>query len=291
MPTIPPIDPATVDLDSYPVIGAGIWGSVFDLRNETVVKLARRTCAGIGDGLDKMRREYMVLQALPDRSTCGSIAFPRALGFGAARPGAYPLWLHTSKLPGRVWKVAEIRNLPDDTASALATKIGEAASTTQEALAKAQLEHQLPTLEGYMASIQSSLTGNDHAIAYLSRLLSISHALPTAERCVIHGDFNISNLLCDGKRVTGVIDFAETRIGYPEDDVAAIIGELPSLRSALIESFEAASGRKIDKSRLDFASAMQALFTLIICDRLDEHAEGEAARSRLESYLLQNTPT
>jgi aminoglycoside phosphotransferase (APT) family kinase protein len=281
------IDPAAVDLASYPVLGTGIWGSVVDLGNGTVVKLARRTCAGIGDGLDKMCREHAVLQALPDRSPCGGIAFPRALGFGAERPGAYPLWLHTSKLPGRVWKLVEIRNLPEETASALALTIGEAASMTQKVLAEAGLAHQLPTIEEYVTSVESSLTGDDRAIGYLSQLLSISRTLPAAKSCVVHGDFNISNLLFDGERVIGVIDFAETRIGYPEDDLAAIVGELPSLRSAVVESFEAASGWKVETSRLDFASAMQALFTFVICDRLDERAERDAARGRLDSYLAQ----
>ncbi len=281
----PRIDPAAVDLSSYPVLGRGIWGSVVDLGNGTVVKLARRTCAGIGDGLDKMRREYAVLQALPDRSPCDGIAFPRALEFGAERPGESPLWLHTSKLPGRVWKVAEIRNLPEDTVSALAQTIGAAASTTQKVLAEAGLAHQLPTIEEYVTNVTSSFSGDNRAITYLSRLLSISHTLPASENCVVHGDFNISNLLFDSDRVIGVIDFAETRIGYPEDDLAAIVGELPSLKNAVIDSFESSSGRKVDRSRLDFASAMQALFTFVICNRLDEHAERDAARSRLEGYL------
>jgi aminoglycoside phosphotransferase len=285
MQTTKPIDLATADLANSPVLGAGLWGRVLDLGDDTVVKLAKRESAGIGDGLLKFQMECQVLQKLQGRSPCGALLFPQVVGSGERVNTDYPLWLHMTKVPGRARKVAEIRALSESVLSSIGDAIGRAASAMHKALARGTGGVRLPVPEETFATVQEGVQGDMRALEYLRELRQAFTALHLKEFSPIHGDFNISNLLFEGEEVVAVIDFAETRRGFFEEDLASNITELPCLKASVISAFEAASGHRIDAARLEFSLAMQAFFTYVICGRLQEYEASIAARKSLDTYL------
>ena len=83
-----PFDPS--ELSKFPVLGEGVWGSVIDLQDGTVLKIARERCAGIGSGLQKIEREYHTLSALDSRSHQSSVFIPKALGYGKIPEATHP---------------------------------------------------------------------------------------------------------------------------------------------------------------------------------------------------------
>ena len=89
----------------WPLIGEGVWGSVHDLGDGTVLKLVRRN-GGLGTGESKHFRETTVLHLLAGLETsrlrlprlAASGRFENAYGFSGP-----PLagWLRLEKLAGR----------------------------------------------------------------------------------------------------------------------------------------------------------------------------------------------
>jgi aminoglycoside phosphotransferase (APT) family kinase protein len=77
-----------------------------------------------------------------------------------------------------------------------------------------------------------------------SRLLARwEHALEEAGAwrfvpCVVHGDLAPENVLADGHRVTGILEWAETRIADPADDFAWLASACtPATLTAVIEAY------------------------------------------------------
>jgi len=56
--------------------------------------------------------------------------------------------------------------------------------------------------------------------------------------CVVHGDLAPENVLVDDERVTGVLEWAETRLADPADDFAWLAsGCAPATVDAVIEAY------------------------------------------------------
>lgn len=278
-------DPGTTDLAAFPAIGTGLWGSVHDLGDGSVVKLARRRCAGIGDGLEKMRREEAVLQALGACTLDAALSVPRPIAAGQRDHPDTPLWLQVTKVPGAVRKVAEVERLPEQERRAVAASIGRAAASIHRLLSSAALAGILPSAGERFDHLAQGLHGDAEAQGYLSRLRQVYRSFGVPGLPVIHGDLNISNLLFEGHCVVSVVDFAETRRGFYEEDLASILFELPDLRGPLVEEYQALSGSEMDGEKIEFALAMEHLGTLVISRRLGLAAESEAAHQRLDAYL------
>ncbi|HEY6795329.1 MAG TPA: phosphotransferase [Kineosporiaceae bacterium] len=66
--------------------------------------------------------------------------------------------------------------------------------------------------------------------------------------CVVHGDLAPENVLVDDQRVTGVLEWAETRIADPADDFAWLASACtPSTLTALIEAYSVTRRSEPDK--------------------------------------------
>jgi hypothetical protein len=91
--------------------------------------------------------------------------------------------------------------------------------------------------------------------------------------------------LFSAEAVVSVVDFAETRRGFIEEDIAALVSELPALHEPLIASFEKLSRSKINARCLRFSLAMKEFFNCVISDRLGDVGSSAAAEVSLRSYL------
>lgn len=59
----------------------------------------------------------------------------------------------------------------------------------------------------------------DFFLYYKQEMLSLIPDCPE-EKQLVHGDIGFDNVICDGKKITGVLDWAESKIGDPLWDVA-----------------------------------------------------------------------
>jgi macrolide phosphotransferase len=65
--------------------------------------------------------------------------------------------------------------------------------------------------------------------------------------CVVHGDLAPENVLVDGDEVTGVLEWAETRIADPADDFAWLVSACPPLSvRSVVEAYAEARGTPPD---------------------------------------------
>jgi thiamine kinase-like enzyme len=217
-------------------------------------------------------------------SRASGIQVPRALGWGESSLSEAPLWLRTTKVPGRVRKVAELATVPQTVVSAVARSIGDALIETHRLLNDAVTSSSLPRIPETLAELQRCVEGEHDAEACAKKLAEAATRLKDDPVHVIHGDFNISNLLFEGDAVVSVLDFAEVRYGFLEEDIAAILSELPHFKDPLVAHL-AAGGLTIDQRKLSYAFAVKAFLSFVICGRLGEREASASARRRLDEHL------
>ena len=99
---------------------------------------------------------------------------------------------------------------------------------------------------------------DDPVLAYADAWLA-SRRPPASAPALVHGDYRIGNVVLDGPRVVGVLDWELAEVGDPVFDVATLCA--PPLRTrglagglwrdeALIIRYEQLSGRRVDRKAL-----------------------------------------
>jgi len=224
----------------HPVLGAGRWGEVLDA-DDYVIKFSKRQCAGLGDGLIKVQREADVLREIARSPIQSDTAFAQLIDWGTLEANAGlskepTLWLKTTKLPGQTQAVQKLLTLPSAEGHQVARSIASAFFNVHKQLqgiATLSLSTPAQSLQTICKDI------GDDAIAqrYVQQLISALGTLGEDNIINIHGDFNPSNFLFEESKVCGVVDFAETRQGFAEEDLAAISAELPVYRGTLVKSY------------------------------------------------------
>lgn len=281
--------PATVAPDA--LLGAGVWGRVYALSDGTVLKLAL-PAGGLGDPMHKLAHEANVLQALGQlEQTAWRLPVPALVGHGDIPP-AHPLrqagyigWLCSTQCAGRVYQLAELARLPLTQQQAMAVQAGQALWMLHQALRAMRVALAPDRL---FADLPGELSAADQAL--VGQVKAWHAQLPAAALQPVHGDYNISNLLFDAAgTVTGIVDFAETCLGWPEDDLVSLSSELPAWSPALMAAYTASGGAVLDPGRLKFAAAKRALIGMIICRyRLNRPAEAAANETELRAVLAQD---
>ncbi len=74
------------------------------------------------------------------------------------------------------------------------------------------------------------------------------------QKCLVHGDLNLSNVLLDeNNKVTAIIDFGFAGFGNAYDDIARILSRTcpKAFRKSIIENYEKCANIKIDEKKLD----------------------------------------
>ncbi len=288
-----PLSTQQIESNKFAILGTGIWGTVLDVGDETILKLARQKCAGIGDGLEKIRREAHVLRAIESQGHHSSLSFAKVRGWGqrsnvdSRTDDDRNVWLHTSRVPGRTRSVAELKIVSGTEVLLISSSICRALVEVHEVLQRAAPITGVSSAKENLEMIASEIRGDLEGSLYLERFSRILVTLENEPTRLIHGDFNISNLLFEGTTVRSVIDFAETRVGFPEEDLAAIITELPFHRYSLLQSYQLLTNGSVVERRLTYGLAMQSFLSYLISRRMGSQNESNAARSSLEQLLRE----
>jgi len=275
------------------VLGTGLWGEVFDVGEDTVLKLSRRKCAGIGDGWIKVQREVEVLKAIEATGEHSELSIARVCGWGersiqSPSTDNRELWLQMTKVLGKGRTVAELHSLREKEKSVVAISIATAIAEIHRLLRLSAGKLHLPTAEDSLLMIQDEV--RDHpetksGAKYIAQLLKAVKAIGCSSLDIIHGDFNISNILFCADSVSAVVDFAETRQGFWEEDIAAIVDELPSYQRRIIAAFELATGRSVSEQKLNYGLTLRALLTFLISCRLQPSQHHRKEKKQLEQRL------
>jgi aminoglycoside phosphotransferase (APT) family kinase protein len=104
-----------------------------------------------------------------------------------------------------------------------------------------------------------------YLLDWLDRNIPANHETPV----LVHGDFNVHNVLVDEGRITGVLDWECSNIGAPEQDLAYI---RPIISQHIdwnrfIDHYEASGGRRISRSAMDFYMAFAAMRLCVIFNK------------------------
>lgn len=104
-----------------------------------------------------------------------------------------------------------------------------------------------------------------YLLDWLGRNVPSNGAVPV----LVHGDFNVHNVLVENDRITGVLDWECSNIGAPEQDLAYI---RPIISQHIdwnrfIDHYEASGGRTIDREAMDFYMAFAAMRLCVIFNK------------------------
>lgn len=274
----------------WPLIGEGLWSSVHDLGDGSVLKLVRRH-GGLGSGESKHSREAAALGLLAAVSMSAP-RLPRLLASGRFENAyAYsgpPLagWLRLEKLPGLPIDEGGLYALKGDERERLGEEIGAAIARFHNASA---------ALAGEAAKLgSSSLRSIDEALsrigapesrARLERLREMWRA-EEGERVMLHGDINLSNILAARGEPLAFIDLAEAGIGFREEDLRHFDNPGP-MRDAIFRSYGAVAGAPVDMRRFRMAVAVNAAVSLALGGNSGHPREAMRRTSWLEEALRQ----
>jgi len=114
---------------------------------------------------------------------------------------------------------------------------------------------------------------NDHLpspfVIYLLDWLDQNVPANAQKPVLVHGDFNVHNVLVDDGKITGVLDWECANIGAPEQDLAYV---RPIMSQHIdwdrfLDHYEASGGRPIDREGLDFYMAFAAMRLCVIFNK------------------------
>ena len=270
----------------WSVLGEGVWGTVHDLGDGTVLKLVRRN-GGLGTGESKHYREVTALGLVQQIE---GVRLPRLVDAGRfSNPYGFsgpPLagWLRMERLDGRPVDEGGIYALRGEERERLGEEIGAALAhfhRAGETSAAGAAKLGSPALR----SISEAMTRiNDPALrARLDRLTEMI-AADNAPQVFLHGDVNFSNLLAARGQRTALIDFAEAGVGFAEEDFRHFDNPGP-LRDAIFRSYSAVSGRQIDDLRFRMGIAVNAAVSLALGSNAGHPREGMRRVSFLDEAL------
>ncbi|MDZ4238171.1 MAG: aminoglycoside phosphotransferase family protein [Hydrogenophaga sp.] len=285
LPDIPDLPPGP-----WPLIGEGLWSSIHDLGDGTVLKLVRRHAGGtggLGSGVALHRREVLALTLLGGEEN-DFFRVPALIGEGAFDSGAHAGWLRMSHLPGTAPDAGRILYAPPETRDAFGERLG--ATIAEFHIAATAHAHAAGSKLG--DSIARSITlardrfgqPDDHRAAD-TVLAAWAGECEAGPLVFVHGDVNLSNVMDPGPRAApGLVDFAEAGFSLAEADFRHMDGWGP-LRDAVFRGYAARSGHAPDMRRVHLASAANALCTIAIEGGSGHPREAMRRRGQLEHCL------
>lgn len=268
------IAPSSSDLPlpaQWQLAGEGLWGSVYDLGDGSMLKIVRRH-GGLGSGEALHHREVEALTLL-DGITTSQMRVPKLIN-GEAFQNSYlgsapPLagWLRLEALPGKRLTSDQVLTMPVRARDLLGERMGAAIadfSSTATPRAEAANSKLADTITRSLM-----LARNQLGSAELHRAADAMDAgwqgLRAQGRLVfVHGDINPNNIIDAGDHAPlGFVDFAESGWSLIETEFRHF-EPLGGLRDMAFRGLTARRGEGLDLKAYYLASAADALMTIAI---------------------------
>lgn len=261
----------TADLPPPPwtLIGEGVWGSVHDLGDGTVLKLTRRH-GGLGSGEALHLRETIALSVIGGLAT-DYVEVPRLIAHGtfdnAYIGSAPPLagWLRLTRLAGKPLSATSLYGASADARGRLGERIGAAiADFNRHATERAQAAGlKLGDTVARTIGLARSRLGQPGLHDAADRLADAWAGQIGKGRLVfIHGDLNTDNIIDMGDRL-GFVDLAEAGWSLAEVDFRHL-EEMGTLRDAVFRGYAARTGTSPDLDIYYPAVAANALTAIAL---------------------------
>ncbi|MES1991812.1 MAG: phosphotransferase [Pseudomonadota bacterium] len=269
--TIAPMSEGLPESSRWQSAGEGLWGSVYDLGDGTVLKIVRRH-GGLGSGEALHHREVEALTLL-DGLTTSYMRVPRLFNadtfknnyVGSAPPLAG--WLRMEALPGTRLSTDAALTMPARSRDLLGERIGAAiADFNMQATTRAQ-EAQSKLADTVIRSL--TLARNQLGSAEMHRAADAIMAAWETKRAqaplvFVHGDLNPDNIIDNGASAPlGLVDFAESGWSLSETEFRHF-EPLGAMRDSAFRGFTARRGFGPDLEAYYLASAADALMTIAI---------------------------
>jgi aminoglycoside phosphotransferase (APT) family kinase protein len=176
-----------------------------------------------------LENEYRVLQALAGTD----LPIPRAIGLHAeSDTGEAPVWLVMTKLAGTpLWDIVERASEEERVAwfEQLGSQLGQVHAVPVPEELPVEEEHSNWLDRAYRRA--ASYVRRHVAMALPERLArrlrERGEAMP---RALVHGDFTLDNVLAQGNRITGVIDWGGASAADPRWDVTLALATDPQIQ-------------------------------------------------------------
>ncbi|HEY6736644.1 MAG TPA: aminoglycoside phosphotransferase family protein, partial [Candidatus Saccharimonadia bacterium] len=217
--------------------------------------------------LARSQFERDILQDL-EHHDFGAVAVPRLLG-----SHENPRYLITSFVPGQTLTPAFIRRLPRPAQQTLAEDIAQFTFELHNALSVDRVKQirERFGLEGQEEDpwevyferllLRAVLpTRQQDAVAkeYYERW---SQIVPTAKQIMLHDDLHTENMLFKGNRLSGVLDFGDTNIGSPEQELRQLYRINDAITVWAAKAYGKLSGQDLDPNIIRIWAITQELST------------------------------
>lgn len=267
------IAPHTESLPPPPWVlaGEGLWGSVFDLGDGTMLKVVRRH-GGLGSGEALHHREVTALDFLGGLAS-DYVCVPQLVASGAFTNSyigsAPPLagWLRLARLEGRRLTTDAVLTMTARDRDLLGERIGAAiADFNGEASARATAAQSklADTITRSLTLARSQLASAELHRAADAIAQGWEALRELGPLTFVHGDLNPGNIIDAGPRAPlGFVDFAESGWSLAEAEFRHF-EPLGPLRDAVFRGVTARRGQAPDMRAYYLASAADALMTVAI---------------------------
>lgn len=235
--------------------------------------------------------EKQILLQLPSPE---HIRIPRILG-----EGQNPPYLVTSFLHGKHLSPAEINKLSATKQKKIAQQVARFAYFLHTSLPIEKimgLRKQLrldeladepweTTFEKFLVtSTLPTRKQDDLAKEYFNRWKSLTLSTPAV---VVHDDLHTENMMFEDGKLTGILDFGDTNIGSPEQDLRQLYRINETILKTAIQAYEQLSGHKlnIESAKVWAITQELAVFSELSLSRKTNHPAFLRAARNLNTWL------
>lgn len=273
------LDPRVRDIANLTRLSAGATNETWSLdavRDAGVQPLIlRRSAVGRGAGVLTLQAEARVLAAVHG---C-NVPVPEVRYVLAAQDGLGEGFLMQriagATLPGKILRDPALASVRPQ----LAGQLGSIAAAIHAVDVSRLSELPLLDAQRQLEHLHSQYQGQETArpvFALAFRWLR-EHLPPAVTPVLVHGDYRHGNLIIGAQGVHAVLDWELAHIGDPAEDLTWMcippwrFGELDQpvggfgLREDLLAAYERASGRAIDKARIEWWDVLGSLRWGIMC--------------------------
>ena len=273
------LDPRVREVNNLTRLSAGATNETWSLdavRDAGVEPLIlRRSAVGRGPGVLSLQAEAHVLSAVHGRSVpVPEIRYVLVPEDGLGE-GFLMERIAGATLPGKILRdpaLASVRPRLASQLGSIAAAIHAVELSRLPELPLLDAQRQLEHLQSQYRAQETARPVFDLAFRWLRE-----HLPPAVKPVLVHGDYRHGNLIIGAQGVHAVLDWELAHVGDPAEDLTWMcippwrFGELDKpvggfgLREDLLAAYERASGRAIEKARIEWWDVLGSLRWGIMC--------------------------